>query len=308
MKNKKESYFVKHPKLISLILLGMLFLVSYGVYFFIISNQEPTATIIEIIENDCHNETHREWDEDNLEILINKKTYTASFSLGGLEETNFENIFSYLNKDKYYANSEICKDTYDYDDYNSCDYNIILNDNLGAYYTSYNPSSNKFYYPYQSPDNFQEWKSYDELFDVNNLMYSRVKLINITGEDIRVEEQSIRNLNGDHNNILVTFEVSNFKIGIKNETTSICEEKTINDTSLLKTIEENNFKDCECLNFECWKEGSALGVEIVNGDITNRTQFCYYWVNDDVKKYEPICLKYSCYENKYLINLNYSSI
>lgn len=294
-KIEKTEKKIKMARLVIKIFILICFIFSFcWLIFVIIPNRlEPTFTIIDTKVN-CTNETRTSWDWDSLEIPINKINYTATFSLGGLEETDFQTIFNYLNKEGIYA-EDIC---WGYD--SNCVYNNIMGMTHYSYFQTMDWDNNEEYKPYSSPDNLKRYYKHNPNFSINDLRYSRVYFIKITGENVRVDGQSVRNLNGDHNNILVTFEVDTFKIGIKTEEVTICQEVEVEKFSpcsnsskpiLLqrwcdKTLTISWLDEtCECLEFTC-----------INYFDKNGKRFC------EGSKKEAACLKYSC--GNYIISVN----
>jgi hypothetical protein len=212
----------RHIKNVIISLIILIFLVVSVIFIF------PSHKDYSLSINNCSNVTQTYWDMNNLEILISQENITTSFNLAGLETTDFQTIFNYLNKDGSYA-EDIC-----WGISSTCVYNKI-----GKFYQSQQSSLD---IPIQRfLDNYIKYYGY-----MPNLNYTGITSINITGDNIRVEGQSVRNLNGDHNNIFISFGLNKYKVGIKTENISVCSEVQINDTKIINQLEENNFKDCQC--------------------------------------------------------------
>lgn len=209
-RNRYIRNYIITISVIILFVLGILQIINTS------KDYSPQNNLVNITENICHNETHTDWDRENLEVPISKNNYTLPYSLGGLETTDFNTIFNFLNKDNKFGKS--CQ-----------------NESWDCIYYRIKPG----YF------SFEEYKNIYGNLNEEVLKYSRINLINITGKNIRVDGESVRNLDGNHNDILVSFEFNKFIIGTKTENIPVCESKEVNENIIKKGyfIWDNDYKE-----------------------------------------------------------------
>lgn len=205
-KEKTRTLLIVLAIIIPIILTFFTFYILFNLFPNFLNNSlgVPSYTIT---ENVCHNETHTDWDRENLEVPISKINYTLPYSLGGLETTDFTTIFNFLNKENKFG--EICQKKN-----LNCVYYRIKEGNFSL-------NEYKIIYGYENE---------------TDLEYSRINFINITGNNIRVDGESVRNLDGNHNDIFVTFEFNKFIIGTKTETIPVCEKKVVDSMPITKKV------------------------------------------------------------------------